>query len=367
MLRSGTSKRTSKCARSIRERLAADLERAALATGSGGDGAAAPAGRDSDSGTAALLRGAPARALWSALNACWSPRVALQPLVPHFARLGLELVAVFAAWSDARVVALAASHAAGNRGDERRAKAAVDELAVACEDLRVLADALRAGWESRARESWVDARVAKEIVVPMMARVATRTLAPLAERCWRQLEVSSVAMCQGALLAIKAVPSAFKMQSKPLPTRPSPFLPSITRPLAAALRRHEASIPAPRRRGVVENVAALLLREYEALVAETVARVRRTERSLAKLRAKQRLRDGATRGTAGSGGGGGVERVEHEATETEKICRQLLLDARALGKQLEELPFGGIDPETNGDFARFISAVELLLSSVDDA
>ena len=109
------------------------------------------------------------------------------------------------------------------------------------------------------------------------------------------------------------------------------------------------------------------MREYEALVAETVARVRRTERSLAKLRAKQRLRDGATRGTAGSGGGGGVERVEHEATETEKICRQLLLDARALGKQLEELPFGGIDPETNGDFARFISAVELLLSSVDDA
>ena len=362
-------------AQSIRERLAAALERAALATGSGGDGAAAAGGRGSasasgsGSGTALLLRGVPARALWSALNACWSPRVALQPLVPHFARLGLELVTGFAEWSDARVVALAATHAAGNRGDERRAKAAVDELAVACEDLRVLADALRGDWEGRARESWVDARVAKEVVVPMMARVATRTLAPLAERCWRQLEASSVAMCQSALLAIKSVPSAFKMQSKPLPTRPSPFLPSITRPLAVALRRHEASIPAARRRDVVENVAALLLREYEAIVAETVARVQRTERSLAKLRAKQRLRGGATRGTGGSSGGGdgGVEGVEREATETEKICRQLLLDAQALGNQLEELPFGGIDLVTSGDFARFIGTVELLLSSVDGA
>ena len=305
------------------------------------------------------LRAAPSKALWFALSECWNPRVSLQPLVPQFAQLSLELVARFATWAGERIVALAQRHAAGTRGDERRAKAAVDEIVLLRADLRALHGGLETELVERARESWVDARTARNVIAPMMEDVAALKILPLIEQCWRQIEASIAAMCSTALLAVKSVPSAFKMGSKPMPTQCSPFVASILKPVASTLRRHESFVPEAQRRPLMERVVAVLLSQYAALVAETLNRVRRTERSLRKLRAKQQKR------AKKAAGANEAADAADEVTETDKICRQLLLDARAFGDELRALPHGGIDPTSSVSYQDFLAAVEAQIAAGD--
>ena len=64
--------------------------------------------------------------------------------------------------------------------------------------------------------------------------------------------------------------------------------------------------------------------KFDALAADLLADVRKTEDSLRRLK---KLRQGA-------GGGAGAAAAREKASDADKICVQLMLDARAMGTEV---------------------------------
>lgn len=126
-------------------------------------------------------------------------------------------------------------------------------------------------------------------------------------------------------------------------SRHSHFMPSVLSPLGAFTESQRArALPKEARAALVEAVAASVTAKYEDMARELVSTVKKTESSLKRLKDR---RGGAAGGAAGAGA---------EVSDTEKICKQLHLDAQEFARQLARF---GVDAAQLPAFQRLWEAV----------
>ena len=142
--------------------------------------------------------------------------------------------------------------------------------------------------------------------------------------------------CMEVLRQIKGITATYRMTNKPAPTRHSHFVPGVTQPLRAILDgpRLSATLGADGKRSFAHAVALVVTSRYEELARDLVTTVKKTESSLRRLR--ERRAAGAP-GTAAVPAGGAAD---SDMSDTDKICRQLVLDTQEFGRQLAKF---GVD------------------------
>jgi len=149
---------------------------------------------------------------------------------------------------------------------------------------------------------------------------------------------SAAGQCTEALKQLRGIVATYRMTNKPLPTRPSHFVPSFVRPLREALESEGArALSAGARAALAAAAADAVNARYEEAAREMVEAVRKTETSLRRLKKKGGGKEG------GAGGDGGAA----ELSDTDKICRQLYLDIKEHGRGLAGC---GLDPASLPSF-----------------
>jgi hypothetical protein len=154
--------------------------------------------------------------------------------------------------------------------------------------------------------------------------------------------------CMEVLRQIKGITATYRMTNKPAPTRHSHFVPGVTQPLRAILDgpRLSASLSADAKRSFSHAVALVVTSRYEELARELVTTVKKTESSLRRLR-ERRAAGGP--GAAATPAGG-----DSDMSDTDKICRQLVLDAQEFGRQLSKF---GVDATSLPPFKELLKVV----------
>jgi hypothetical protein len=298
-------------------------------------------------------------------------------------------------------LASAASASARNGGGEWAVAAPPDDLAAASADAAALAAFLtgapytalvaaalsHAPADARAAALEALAEAAAALVPPADA-LAAAAAAALADRC---VEV---------LRQLRGITATYRMTNKPLPTRHSHFMPAVLAPLrsfldAAAAAAPHAPMPQQLRERIIAAVAeAVTVRlrcarararsfacacthvsrahiarccfssssssarsapqtRYDDLARDLVTTVRKTESSLKRLKDRRgggassiAAAGGSSTSLASAGGSGGAAAAE--VSDTDKICRQLALDAAEFARQLARF---GVDAATMPAFA----------------
>ena len=137
-----------------------------------------------------------------------------------------------------------------------------------------------------------------------------------------------VERCVESLKQLKGITATFRMTNKPMPTRHSHFVPTILAPLQAFLDNERTKMfSKTSRQEIVDKVVDSVSERYAEMASDLVATVKKTEASLNRLKDRQ--------GKTSSTGVG----------DTDKICRQLYLDAKEYAVQMEK--FGVVS--TNSD------------------
>ena len=154
--------------------------------------------------------------------------------------------------------------------------------------------------------------------------------------------------CMEVLRQIKGITATYRMTNKPAPTRHSHFVPGVTQPLRAILDgpRLSTSLSADAKQSFSHAVALVVTSRYEELARELVTTVKKTESSLRRLR-ERRAAGGP--GAAATPAGG-----DSDMSDTDKICRQLVLDAQEFGRQLAKF---GVDATTLPPFKELWTVV----------
>jgi hypothetical protein len=128
-----------------------------------------------------------------------------------------------------------------------------------------------------------------------------------------------VERCVEALKQLKGITATFRMTNKPMPTRYSHFVPTILAPLQAFLDNERTKMLSKiSRQEIVDKVLESVSERYAEMASDLVATVKKTEASLNRLKDRQ--------GKTSSTGVG----------DTDKICRQLYLDAKEYAVQMEK-------------------------------
>ena len=328
--------------------LAESLDTAVAPASAGSD--PAPAGA---AGHGFALR--PTAACWAAMQRCWADDCFVPALADRFLKLSLQLLARYATWLRAGVRA-------------RRSIAAEAEGEAVGDDAAVLADTSGGEWAlalttadalmqvhhdattlaSRARRELaavVRARLShapEDVVVGVAA--AVREGADALDAQMEGLVEAAVALvvarCAEALKQLRGIATTYRMTNKPMPTRPSAYVAAVLRPLVEVLEgERRAFLSEGARAALVEGAVAELTRRYAALAHELVTTVRKTESSLQRLR----------KGQAGAGDGGAA----NGPSDTDKICRQLALDAEHYGNEMAKL---GVTASEIPAFAELMAA-----------
>jgi hypothetical protein len=161
--------------------------------------------------------------------------------------------------------------------------------------------------------------------------------------------------CVEVLRQMKGITATYRMTNKPAPTRHSHFVPGVTQPLRALLDgpRLSASLSADARRAFAHEVALLVCARYEDMARDLVTTVRKTESSLRRLR-ERRAGGGPGGGGLPAPSGGAAADSGDSVSDTDKICRQLVLDAQEFGRQLAKF---GVDAKELAPFQTLWSVV----------
>lgn len=123
--------------------------------------------------------------------------------------------------------------------------------------------------------------------------------------------------CSEKIQAIRGITTAFRMTSKPPPTRASPFVENFLGPLRSFCNGPLKGLePASLVHGLKHQVVSTVCDAYAAQAGQLIESLRKTEDSLKRMRKGAQSEDNQT------------------MSDTDKICLQLKLDSDDFGKQI---------------------------------
>ena len=300
-------------------------------------------------------------ATWKALERSWSDDVVCVHAADKFLRFAAQIVARYGSWVKMGADAVGTEPpapveqpAAPNDPDGQPRRVVPEHswgCAATAEDLA----AIRGDCEA------LSAKVLDSFVPGMSDTLRTAFGEPAADaarECMeegvKELARGPAADINGALMRIigdrcvetlkqmKGITATFRMTNKPLPTRHSHFVPGAVAPLKLFVEQtaRKKILSAESATQVAMAVGEYVAGKYAEMASELVAGVKKTEASLNRLKDRRAAKDG---GSAAGGGDDG----EKGPSDTDKICKQLLLDVVEFGTQLTKL---GTDPARSEKF-----------------
>ncbi|GMN56648.1 hypothetical protein TIFTF001_025753 [Ficus carica] len=288
-------------------------------------------------------------ALLNCLESCWKEDVLVLSCADKFLRLSLQLLSRYTHWLSSGLAARKlGNNTASNSGGEWAVRAVPDDFIYIIHDINCLAtevcgDYLQHVLQLLSSCSCDDLDLVKQSIfqggksltdlVPLVISAIVETLVEKSVEDLRQL---------------KGITATYRMTNKPIPTRHSPYVAAVLRPLEAFLRGERATnyLSSEVKKELLDSAAKEITGRYYELAADLVSVARKTESSL------QRIRQGAQRRAGASS-----DISDHNVSDTYKICQQLKLDIQEYGRNLKEL---GVDPE---DISAYRSLLECVSQS----
>ncbi|PRQ17006.1 putative COG complex component, COG2, oligomeric Golgi complex, subunit 2 [Rosa chinensis] len=269
--------------------------------------------------------------LLECLESCWREDVVVLSYSDKFLRLSLQLLSRYSSWLSSGLAARKRGNTGSNPGCEWAISTVPDEFIYIIHDInclhtRVCGDFLEHVLEllsscsadilDHVKQSILHGGKALDALVPAIINTIVETLVEKSVEDLRQL---------------KGITATYRMTNKPLPVRHSPYVSGVLRPLKVFLDGERASryLKEDAKNELVLSAATEITGRYYELAADLVSVARRTETSL------QRIRQGAQRR-----GGANADVLDHNVSDTDKICMQLFLDIQEYGRNLAVL---GVD------------------------
>lgn len=295
--------------------------------------------------------------LYLILSSFWKADVFLRPLTHRFLRGAVQIVGRFASFVDDGLegkIKFGEERKPANEENSVSETHAEDVLAgrldkptVITRDPyvwgEVLEDVAAVAWEltvleSKLTHAYTDAAMAVAIgnmfspaekeemsgLVRVILEDAASKVTPIVQKAWNDVIVNLlVTKCSGPLGAVKGVAATYRMTNRPPPTQPSPFVPTILRPLVNFIAEFRHRMPPPI--GIRWKIAIVntIAERYSAAVEELIATIQRTEVALQSRRARRTVAGGMSDG--------------------EKAKLQLYLDFKEFVKSVQVV---GVDPAT---------------------
>ncbi|KAK4750699.1 hypothetical protein SAY87_004181 [Trapa incisa] len=266
--------------------------------------------------------------LLDSLRCCWKEDVLILSCSDKFLRLSLQLLSRYSHWLSSGLAARKKVDASSNPGCEWAISAVPDDFINIIHDVDFLArevcgnylrlilqllSSCSADVHDSVKESILQGGKSLNDMIPLVISTIVDDIADKAAEELRQL---------------KGVTATYRMTNKPLPTRHSPYVAGILRPLKSVLDGEHAKVYMNMeiKNKLLSDAATEITCRYYELASDLVNVARRTESSL------QRIRQGAQRRAGASS-----EVSDNNVSDTDKICMQLFLDVQEYGRNLGSL------------------------------
>ncbi|XP_010536632.1 PREDICTED: conserved oligomeric Golgi complex subunit 2 [Tarenaya hassleriana] len=263
--------------------------------------------------------------LLESLRSCWKEDVLVFSAADKFLRLTLQLLSRYSNWLSSALTTRKMGNANPIPGCEWAVSATPDDFVYVIHDINCLASEVCGNYIGHVmqllsscstevldlvRQSILHGGESLKNVLPSVSSTIIEVIVDKSVEDLRQL---------------KGITATYRMTNKPLPTRHSPYVTGILRPLKAFLDGDKASnylTPETRQELLLGTVTEITRRYYE-LTSDLVNVARKTESSL------QRIRQGAQRRAGASS-----DVSDHNISDTDKMCMQLFLDIQEYGRNL---------------------------------
>jgi hypothetical protein len=147
---------------------------------------------------------------------------------------------------------------------------------------------------------------------------ASQQINPVVQKSWNEVVVNNLTdKCSGPLAAVKGVAATYRMTNRPPPTRASPFVATILRPLKEFDAEFKHKTPPQVGMRWKQTIVTTVASRYAAAVQELIASVQRAEEALKNRKARRSSVGGMSDG--------------------EKVKLQLYLDYMEFSRNVEEV------------------------------
>ncbi|KAJ4712557.1 Conserved oligomeric Golgi complex subunit 2 like [Melia azedarach] len=266
--------------------------------------------------------------LLESLRSCWREDVFLLSCSDKFLRLSLQLLSRYSNWLASGVAARRSGNVGSNPGCEWAISAAADDFICIIHDISCLATEVSGDYLTHVlqllascssevldlvKQSILDGGKSLSSMLPLVISTIVEALVEKAVEDLRQL---------------KGITATYRMTNKPLPVRHSPYVSGVLRPLKTLLEGERAMtyLTPETKNELLLGAATEITGRYHELAADLISVARKTESSLLKIRQGAQRRAGAS-----------SDVLDHNVSDTDKICMQLFLDIQEYGRNLAAL------------------------------
>ncbi|KAL8042588.1 hypothetical protein ABFX02_09G062600 [Erythranthe guttata] len=272
--------------------------------------------------------------LMDCLRSCWRDDVLVLSCSDKFLRLFLQLLSRYSNWLSAGLNARKTGNASGN---EWAISAAPNDFLYIIHDINCLVDEVCGDYLGHVLELLKSCSPEVRDLVKQGILQGGNSLKVLQPLLINSIVETLVEKSVEDLRQLKGITATYRMTNKPLPVRHSPYVSAVLRPLKAFLEAEQAAtyLTKDLRKELVHGAAFEITRRYYELASDLVSVARKTESSLQKIRLGAQRRAGASSDVS-----------DHNVSDTDKICMQLLLDIQEYGRNLASLGVDAADIPT---------------------
>ncbi|TYI56147.1 hypothetical protein E1A91_D11G189600v1 [Gossypium mustelinum] len=266
--------------------------------------------------------------LLDSLRYCWNEEVLVLSCSDKFLRLSLQLLSRYSNWLSSGLAARKKGSAGSNPGCEWALSAAPDDFVYVIHDINCLGKEISGAYLDHVLRVLSSCSTEVLDLVKQSILHCGKSLDDLLPLVINTIKEALVQKSVEDLRQLKGITATYRMTNKPLPVRHSPYVAGVLRPLKTFLDGEQATkyLTNDARNSLLLGAATDITIRYYELAADLVSVARKTESSL------QRIRQGAQRRAGASS-----DVLDHNVSDTDKICMQLFLDIQEYGRNLAVL------------------------------
>ncbi|KAL7683081.1 putative COG complex component, COG2, oligomeric Golgi complex, subunit 2 [Plasmopara halstedii] len=268
------------------------------------------------------------KCLWQAMHDCWSDHTFLAPLLSSFCKLCVQLLTYYIdIWTEPLLTTVAEINN-GSVVDIDAMSLVVlpsyEDVLFAASDFHLLHEKI-----SNDLQSIVESRICAFIddnhaFVIDLFQEPLASLANLEASCWSTAVTNVIADCKKVLPAIRTVKGQYQMTNKPSPSTPSSYISNIVRPIQEFFRTWGVYFDVDKKQNLLQAIVEEVCNFYLTLSLELLRSASELEESLRSRKLQRRLGSSSNRGN-------------NVITDTEKMRMQLLLDLKAMEREVVAL------------------------------
>ncbi|KAK9117522.1 hypothetical protein Sjap_016469 [Stephania japonica] len=266
--------------------------------------------------------------LLESLRACWREDVLIMSCSDKFLRLSLQLIARYSTWLSSGLKARKAGNTGSNPGAEWAISAVPEDFIYVMHDIDCLVTEIGSNYLESVLRLLSSSAVEVLDLVKRSILQGGNILKDMIPLIMNTVRESLVEKSVEDLRQLKGITATYRMTNKPPPTRHSPYVSGVLRPMKVFLEGERATkyLTKDARNELLLRATEEITDRYYDLASDLVNVARKTESSL------QRIRQGAQRRAGASS-----DVSDNNISDTDKICMQLFLDIQEYGRNLAAL------------------------------